>query len=1386
MAKGFDPYKAIRSYNPGGTDYGGYGDDPYAAISSYKGVQKSESTLRFEEDEKRKRAEQLRQQLKKNKIKFNEQMDDDKLLARFGNDKIKYGGTEKNVNDFFKEYDSKDEKTQKQLFYGLRNAADKGDGDAQDALYKLKSTGRSRENSVKDAIGDWFVGGEDRRGFADNVPVVGLIKRGLVDNLSGYTGDQSLDEMERIAQLRKGGKISAEDTRVLQDRNTRITANRDTLANMGGGDDTGDRFKAAGYAGGMTFLDLLGFGGSAGVKELGKQGAKQAIRKGGKEVAQDIPDDPAFMRWLNTLDKRTIESMAARGGVEGAGYGAIDNMRNEDASVGDYIKGGIVGGLMGGILNPAAGKLTGLAGDVNRGVNRKVTGDTAGDIAMPELSTRNPIKKLDRFITEKGGRMAEALGEELARIPGVSKVVGARQAAVQKLIEPFDPIYRLTRQMERDGTIAEGTTTGLRELIGTFKRPEGQIRQFFRNSEGGQALNEAAGKSLSKKKDYESLGQALADIRELNLIEKGVREGNQSTNVANLTTRLDENPQAAQAQEVYKALNTVYGELLDRRVAAGLLDARTAEKWKGDFDYIRLQKEQDEWAKLQARQSKSAKMGSAARATDKKLKKKVDVDKNVNPLDVLLDYTRRTEQEIQGNRIRQNIAEILAEAGEAKYVRDTDKVLKRSEIYASLADSKETRDQLAKTIRTHKKTIKALEKYQRSLQARGQQKLMDKKEDLKNYMIRESAGVDRLPGNGKKMVSAIDDPERFIAEYVSDPKNGFRSLVERLSKTDERVATLKSELDEAAGDLTSLSQQRRQQLLEARALKDGSKTGRPTIEYWDQGIKNTVVVKDPTIVSALRGLTDEQIGFLGRTFRGATKALQFGATGGNPAFAIPNLIRDQAFSFVNSKNAFSTHNPVQIMRAVIDTFAAEIFGSESEGYRRFKTYNSGSNFVDFLNQGKVAGSREAREALGGKVGAKEAPARTARKSGLDRFLAFSENLTRYQNFDGTFRKASKQIDDEVVAARYASLAARDNSTDFLNYGEYMRALNSALPYVNAGVQGARAMLRSFKERPTETSLKVMGVMGVPIIASTQWNLSDDKRADIYFKIPEYQREMNIIYIPPTATVGADGKPRGVIMIPKAPGVAQLVDPMRLAMEARFMDDPVSARDVFTKIFEATTSIDSSSGGAVVNKFTPQLFRPAVNQVVNRDMFTGAPIVDPELLGLDPSQQVYEKTSGTARQLGDMLGISPIRVEKFLKDSLGESTGVVGVNTIDRAQNELGADIPVGGRGLGESIERRFTGVGDAEPQDFYDAYEPLKSSRDYYYKKIRNSISAGKPAEAERLSAEWDNRIMKVMLPYYSKYSENQFAPEFRIDQIESLRVPVEKGKIQYFSSKKK
>jgi hypothetical protein len=200
---------------------------------------------------------------------------------------------------------------------------------------------------------------------------------------------------------------------------------------------------------------------------------------------------------------------------------------------------------------------------------------------------------------------------------------------------------------------------------------------------------------------------------------------------------------------------------------------------------------------------------------------------------------------------------------------------------------------------------------------------------------------------------------------------------------------------------------------------------------------------------------------LGQVFRygSGSPILRTFATGINWGFALANLPRDIMHSWYATR-VFEDGKWKSLYSNSLPTFAlqmgrdqASVFSDALLRKGRYKDYiNEGGGMEFLVHQGRLL--QRGRHIEGG----------------LDKVMDFlgyfgetSEIMTRLAIRERALRKGK--------GSKEATFVARDYM-DFAQGGGVTKALDNAIPYLNASVQGTRGMLRAFKDSPIDSAIKM--------------------------------------------------------------------------------------------------------------------------------------------------------------------------------------------------------------------------------------------------------------------------------------------------------------------------
>lgn len=481
-----------------------------------------------------------------------------------------------------------------------------------------------------------------------------------------------------------------------------------------------------------------------------------------------------------------------------------------------------------------------------------------------------------------------------------------------------------------------------------------------------------------------------------------------------------------------------------------------------------------------------------------------------------------------------------------------------------------------------------------------------------------------------------------------------------------------------------------------RALETGEKAAH-TISFLENGVRKTFETT-LEIANAAKSLNVQQLNILGKIFALPVRVARVGITGINLPFIGANVAKDQLTAFINADHALATSvvHPVNFLKSLFNAVGhGELYQEMIRAGGAGTSFDISRNQVEQTFKSVRAGRNVASKIL-----------YTVTHPGdllrvVENIVGRGEEMTRIQQFVGTRQAALAQGMSEGEATIAAARAARENTVNFARRGEWGTVLNSAFLYLNASIQGTRTLLRSLKTKPIQTAAKIaIGAM-FPVATATVWNLSDPERRKAYEDIADYEKQNNIIIVPPHPTKDENGK-WNVIKIPMSQEINNLVGAVRRPIEAAYGLDPVKFGD-FASAFLGTVSPVNPTTGSMISTLTPQAIRPTIEGAVNKSLFTGIPQVSDTLSKLSPAKQVKPTTSGTAIKIGDMLGVSPIKAEEFIKGTFG-GVGSQALNVVDNVLAKTGA-IPqseVHGQNILDAIAGRFNKAqgGDTENKVF--------------------------------------------------------------------------------------
>lgn len=412
-----------------------------------------------------------------------------------------------------------------------------------------------------------------------------------------------------------------------------------------------------------------------------------------------------------------------------------------------------------------------------------------------------------------------------------------------------------------------------------------------------------------------------------------------------------------------------------------------------------------------------------------------------------------------------------------------------------------------------------------------------------------------------------------------------------------------------------------------------AKSGDDTITVWNGGKKEFWKVGND-ISETAKGLNEENINTILKIFKAPASLLRQGATGRNPEFMVPNVIRDQLDAGITSKYGYIPFiDYVSGLKSML---------TNDDVYKKWES--SGAK----IDLGEMSGRKSIQQSFDNTTAKKNLLSWI--KDGLDIMGKYSEQPTRV----GLFKKAYNKTGNELLAM----MESRDATVDFARMGSKMKTANSIIPFLNVGVQGFDKLIRAVKDNPAKVALNgtIYGVL--PAVATTIYNIINHGQE--YSEIPQYEKDANFVIVKGRNENGTVD----YITIPKGNIIPTIANPIENFLSYFSGTSPLEFKEYATQLFTSTLPVvgDGSSLGEVALKTVgsnlPQLVKPITENLVNKSFYKYDPkkaeakeIVPYYLKDEEPYKQDYEFTPQMYKKIGAVLNVSPLQVKNLMEGYL---------------------------------------------------------------------------------------------------------------------------------------
>ena len=241
-----------------------------------------------------------------------------------------------------------------------------------------------------------------------------------------------------------------------------------------------------------------------------------------------------------------------------------------------------------------------------------------------------------------------------------------------------------------------------------------------------------------------------------------------------------------------------------------------------------------------------------------------------------------------------------------------------------------------------------------------------------------------------------------------------------------------------------------------------------------------------------------------------------------------------------------------------------------------------------------------------------------------------------------------------------ALASRRVTADFGAGGNLMKAITTAVPFLNATTQASLEFADVARKNPAK-AMAAFATVASAVVANEVWNRHVSP--EDYQDVQRYTKNTGIVILsdeePP------EGGKRGVLYLPMRGAMGSIIPVIRDAFARWHQEDPAPIEQLFAHMFGTITPFPGSAEGASGAVMPPYL-RMLIEGTTNKNLHTGLDIVSKSMEGLPASEQYGPRTSNSARFLSEsglpmVANKPPIAIEHELKQwSPGPAEMLLGI------------------------------------------------------------------------------------------------------------------------------
>ena len=253
---------------------------------------------------------------------------------------------------------------------------------------------------------------------------------------------------------------------------------------------------------------------------------------------------------------------------------------------------------------------------------------------------------------------------------------------------------------------------------------------------------------------------------------------------------------------------------------------------------------------------------------------------------------------------------------------------------------------------------------------------------------------------------------------------------------------------------------------------------------------------------------------------------------------------------------------------------------------------------------------------------------------MDKMASEADASTRSVLYDSFRKQGLTDMEAQIATMESMNFNTRGASPS-------MHWVNTMVPFFNSAIQGYNVMYKAFtgkmpyaKKLDLQNKLIKRGSMiaGMSILYAIA-----NQDNDAYKNATPDQKYLNW-FVP---GFGKDGKEAFRLPIPFEAGYIFKALPEALVNMAYKDDAAKEGLDAISTVLQQTNPLG-----------IPTAIKAPIELAMNRSLYTGKDIESKRLQAMEPGKRAYDTTSEPAKMLGDMLGISPVKLDYLARSYFG--------------------------------------------------------------------------------------------------------------------------------------